>query len=73
MEAAEAAEVEGGMYQSPGKTTGYAGKYPDTEGANGPNGLPRKKGGNPDGGPCSRFAQGKCEFKFCSYSHKKGD
>ena len=44
-------------------------KYPDELGAEGPNGLPRMKGGNPAGEPCEKHANGKCTFKFCSYSH----
>ena len=52
--------------------TEYKGKWPDEEGVDGPNGLPRRAGGNPAGAPCTRHAQGgKCPFKFCSYSHKK--
>ena len=63
-----------GSNQNPAKTAGpYQGKWADEEGAEGPNGLPRKVGGNPAGAPCTRFAQGKCGFKTCSYSHKKGD
>ena len=55
-----------------GSPAGYKGKFPDTEGALGPNGLARMAGGNPAGGPCTRFAKdGKCSFKFCSYSHEK--
>lgn len=44
-------------------------KYPDDDGAIGPNGLARMAGGNPAGEKCSRFAKGACTFKFCSYSH----
>ena len=36
----------------------------------GPNGLPRKKGGNPQAKEaCSRHAAGNCSFKFCSFKH----
>ena len=59
--------------QNPATSAEYKGKWADEEGAEGPNGLPRKVGGNPAGAPCTRFAQGKCGFKTCSYSHKKGD
>ncbi|KAL1511769.1 hypothetical protein AB1Y20_005055 [Prymnesium parvum] len=45
-------------------------KWPDEEGALGPNGLPRKKGGNPAGASCERRAKGACQFKTCSYSHE---
>ena len=35
-----------------------------------PNGLPRMKGGNPDGKPCNDFFQrGKCPYGTCSFSH----
>lgn len=45
-------------------------KYEDKEGAKGPNELPRKKGGNPAGGPCKYIVEGKtCPFKTCSFSH----
>eukprot|EP00966_Prymnesium_polylepis_P146932 3393440-Prymnesium_polylepis.1 len=44
-------------------------KWPDVAGALGPNKLERKVGGNPAGEPCSRFAQGSCPFKTCSYKH----
>ena len=45
-------------------------KYEDKEGAKGPNELPRKKGGNPAGGPCKYVAAGKpCPFRTCSFSH----
>lgn len=47
-------------------------RYPDEAGAIGPNGLPRRVGGNKEGGPCARFAKGNCPFKTCSYSHEKG-
>ena len=44
--------------------------FKDEEGQLGPNGLPRKKGGNPSGGKCSRLASlGACPFATCSYSH----
>ena len=47
-------------------------KYPDEEGALGPNGLPRMKGGNPSGGPCKgHFEGGGCRFKTCPYSHTR--
>jgi hypothetical protein len=46
------------------------GRFPDTEGADGPNSLPRMKGGNPAGSPCKDLAEGKCPFKTCSFSHK---
>ena len=59
--------------QKTGEGEAYQGKWADVEGAEGPNGLPRKVGGNPAGAPCTRFAQGKCNFKTCSYSHKKGE
>ena len=44
-------------------------KWPDTEGVNGPNGLPRRRGGNPAGVACTRHARGNCTFNFCSFSH----
>ncbi|KAL1500140.1 hypothetical protein AB1Y20_012811 [Prymnesium parvum] len=44
-------------------------KWVDEEGALGPNGLARKKGGNPGGSKCERLAKGECPFKTCSYSH----
>ena len=44
-------------------------KWPDVAGALGPNKLERKVGGNPAGEPCSRFANGSCPFKTCSYKH----
>mmetsp|Transcript_34671 Transcript_34671/g.86212 ORF Transcript_34671/g.86212 Transcript_34671/m.86212 type:complete len:305 (+) Transcript_34671:451-1365(+) len=44
-------------------------KWADEEGALGPNGLARKKGGNPAGASCERLAKGECPFKTCSYSH----
>ena len=44
--------------------------FKDEEGQLGPNGLPRKKGGNPAGSKCSRLASlGTCPFATCSYSH----
>ncbi|KAL1515108.1 hypothetical protein AB1Y20_004171 [Prymnesium parvum] len=46
-----------------------ASKWQDEEGALGPNGLARKKGGNPGGAKCERLAKGECPFKTCSYSH----
>ena len=49
----------------------YQGKFPDKEGAKGPNGLPRRKGGNPNGAVCKGFLAGDCPFATCSYSHKK--
>ena len=45
-------------------------RYEDVAGAMGPNKLPRKKGGNPDGERCKDFEGGTCSFKTCSYSHK---
>jgi len=56
--------------QQPTPTKPGSDKYPDEEGAAGPNGLPRKKGGNPSGRKCDRLANGgTCPFKFCSFSH----
>jgi hypothetical protein len=53
-----------------GGAGGYLGQNKDAEGELGPNQLPRKKGGNPDGLACKKFAQnGKCDFHTCSYSH----
>jgi hypothetical protein len=47
-------------------------EWPDEDGAKGPNGLPRKKGGNTEGGACKRLrTEGECPFEFCSFSHKK--
>lgn len=46
-------------------------KYPDTEGALGPNGLERKVGGNDAGTVCVRHAKGTCNFKTCSFAHKR--
>ena len=44
--------------------------FKDAEGELGPNGLPRKKGGNPAGGKCTRLASGgACPFATCSFSH----
>ena len=46
-------------------------EYRDEDGAKGPNGLPRKKGGNPSGGPCKRYnSKAGCGFNFCSFSHE---
>ena len=45
------------------------GGWPDVEGKEGPNGLPRMKGGNPDGGPCKEHQAGKCQYKTCSFCH----
>ena len=50
------------------KATGA--KYPDEEGALGPNGLSRKKGGNSSGSACKGHAEGSCRFTFCSFSHE---
>ena len=55
---------------TPPKTGGGSEKYPDEDGALGPNGLPRKKGGNPAGRKCDRLSNGgACPFKYCSFSH----
>ena len=44
--------------------------YKDEEGTLGPNGLPRKAGGNPAGAKCVRMANsGACPFATCSFSH----
>ena len=49
-------------------------KYPDEVGAEGPNGLARKKGGNPSGEVCKHFnSKAGCTFKTCSYEHKKSN
>ena len=51
---------------------GGGAKYPDVEGAIGPNGLKRKRGGNNAGSPCARHASAQgCQFEFCSFSHTK--
>ena len=62
----------GGTQNKPanGQATGGP-KWPDVAGASGPNGLPRKVGGNRDGDPCKDFVAGKCRFKTCSFSHAK--
>ena len=52
----------------PGSGKG-GGRFPDEDGAKGPNGLPRMKGGNPAGSKCKLHP--KCTFKFCSFSHAK--
>jgi hypothetical protein len=55
----------------PSKKDKKGGRFPDTEGAEGPNSLPRMKGGHPAGSPCKDLADdGKCPFKTCSFSHK---
>ena len=47
-------------------------RFKDAAGEEGPNGLPRMKGGNPAGGPCKAFAEkGKCPYATCSFSHEK--
>ena len=43
----------------------------DEEDVLGPNGLPRKKGGNPKGSPCRQFALSTCQYETCSFSHAK--
>ena len=46
------------------------GGWPDEEGALGPNGLKRLKGGNPESKQeCRRHSAGGCPYKFCSYKH----
>ena len=40
----------------PSKKDKKGGRFPDTEGAEGPNSLPRMKGGNPAGSPCKDLA-----------------
>ena len=56
--------------ETPTKPT--KGPFTYEEGATGPNGLPRMKGGNPKGSACKAVAAGKeCPFEFCSFSHAK--
>ena len=45
--------------------------YLDAEGELGPNGLARRKGGNPKGQKCARFARDDCAYDTCSSSHVK--
>ena len=53
-----------------GKEPKGGGKYPDEEGAMGPNRLPRKVGGNPLGDQCRYLKEGRaCPFQTCSFSH----
>jgi hypothetical protein len=51
------------------QTTPARGRFADEDGALGPNGLARMRGGNPAGAACSRHANGRCAFQFCSFSH----
>jgi len=45
-------------------------RWPDKVGAKGPNGLPRKVGGNKDGRKCRHLQEGReCPFTSCSFSH----
>lgn len=55
----------------PKKATPKSGvKWPDEDGAIGPNSLPRMKGGNPAGDRCKACDRpGGCPFKFCSFAH----
>ena len=56
--------------EPPGKEARGGGKYPDEEGAMGPNKLPRKTGGNPLGDQCKYIKEGRtCPFRTCSFSH----
>ena len=59
----------GGGGGAGGAGNGEGPRYPDKEGAIGPNGLKRLYGGNPDGTPCLKHKKGECPFKTCSYSH----
>ena len=47
------------------------GGWADEEDALGPNGLPRKVGGNPKGSACRSFAMSACVYETCSFSHAK--
>ena len=56
--------------EPPEKEPKGGGKYPDEEGAMGPNKLPRKVGGNPLGDQCRNIKAGRaCPFRTCSFSH----
>jgi len=61
-------EKEKGKEREKGKGKQRRLEYPDEEGALGPNGLPRMRGGNPKGDKCGRLPT--CPFTFCSFSHK---
>ena len=67
---AEKRKREGDGEEPPEKEPKAGGKYPDEEGAMGPNKLPRKVGGNPQGDPCRYIKAGRaCPFRTCSFSH----
>ena len=67
---AEKRKREGDEEEPPEKEPKGGGKYPDEEGAMGPNKLPRKVGGNPQGDPCRYIKAGRaCPFRTCSFSH----
>ena len=68
---AAAAKLLGAGAGKAGKEEGWKPKWPDEDGAPGPNGLPRMEGGNPSGEPCARFLKGQCSFSYCSYKHGK--
>ena len=58
------------MRSRQGRMARGGGKYPDEEGAMGPNKLPRKTGGNPLGDQCKYIKEGRaCPFRTCSFSH----
>ena len=67
---AEKRKREGDEEEPPEKEPKGGGRYPDEEGAMGPNKLPRKVGGNPQGDPCRYIKAGRaCPFRTCSFSH----
>ena len=69
-ESAAAKKLRGTQPNKPAPGTPPGQRWPDEDGALGPNGLPRKKGGNPQAKEaCARHAAGNCSFKFCSFKH----